>query len=351
MRIYIRHCTKKYLNGIYNEIEQDTYYNHTNKLYMIRSDNKFRISRKKYEHVNFLAYYDINSCNFFIIENNIYKYDISTEIEFDNDNFQIYPNNTKLKKIDLPLYVEEPDIVQGNCGNCWLISTLIALNISYSAENKEIYVIDKKNRKTVIKQIDKDIYEVFLFLKGESKSIKIKNDFPFKDDSLIYVKSKCLWPLLIEKAFFFTHGYKKLNSSYSEYALNVLQINTTCTYLCKNNDNQWLIFNGKRDIDIDMKILTLKNCMSYFLKDEVIKIIKTNITKSNIIIVSINSRRKIENPCCFCKKFLTNHTYVFNGIDDNNNFTIRDPCKLELITISVNKFFNVFNCISFFNES
>ena len=83
MNVFIRHSSNKTLNGVYKHLTNTVYYNRSKRLYFRRYHNKYVITKTLNESLNFLAYYDISSCKFFAFVRGCYKFEIQTEIEFD----------------------------------------------------------------------------------------------------------------------------------------------------------------------------------------------------------------------------------------------------------------------------
>lgn len=353
MNVFIRHSSNKTLNGVYKHLTNTVYYNRSKRLYFRRYHNKYVITKTLNESLNFLAYYDISSCKFFVFVRGCYKFELQTEIEFDEVNVKAYPDHTVFKRVDLPMFEKDPAITQGQSGNCWLISTFISLqdSIEYCEKTRIVYLISKKNDTAIftklIEAIDDDSFKVSLFLNGKWEIVCVTNEFPSKHKSLTYVKAKCMWPLILEKAFFVKLGYQKINRSYPQYAFHILTSrDEKYEYFCKNSDNQWLCFNGKYEYDIDIKVLDLCYNQSYFTHKDIVSILNIKNSKKPII-VSINSSRNREVSCRICRQFSLNHTYIFLGIEQNK-VILRDPARIAKIVLNLDKFLNKFNCISIF---
>ena len=166
--------------------------------------------------------------------------------------------------MDLPMFNKDSKIKQGQSGNCWLISSLIALekHITFCEKNNIIYLVTTE--------------------KGTVKFNK-----------------------LIEK-------------------------------VDENHYNVYLK-------DIDLKVLKLGFSDFYYTNDDIMKILKMKI-ENKIVIVSINSSRKLPTRCDICKKFKHNHTYCVEGIE-GNKVLIRDPVAFDIIFLDFFKFLDIFNCI------
>lgn len=349
MKVYIRHSTIRNIDGVYKKISNEIFHNRLKNLYFRKYEQKYVLSKKPNELLNFIAYYDTNNENMFVFDKGLYKVDLGCKVEFE-EIIQMYPTNTSLKKMDLPLFCKDSKITQGNSGDCWLISALIELekHITFCEKKNIIYLIKKENDTVkfnkLIEKMDKNHYKVFLKIDGILKEILINNDIPHYKGNALYCKATCSWPILIEKAFFKQFGYKAINSSYPEYALSILNYNFDeyPLYLCKNTDKRWLVFNGSNTyIDIDLKVLKLGLSKFYYLNDDIIAILKIKI-KNKIVIVSINSSRKLPIRCDICKKFKHNHTYCVQGIQ-GNKVLIRDPVAFDIIFLDFFKFLDIFS--------
>mgnify|MGYP000021655270 CR=1 FL=1 len=354
MKVYIRHSSIRNINGVFKKISNEMFHNRIQNLYFRKYEQKYVISKKPNELINFIGYYDIDTKTMMVYDKGLYKVDLGCKVEFE-ENIQTYPATTQLKKMNLQMFCKDSKMTQGQSGNCWLISTLIALekHITFCEKKNIIYLVTTEKGTVkfnkLIEKLDENNYKVFLKIDGILKEILIDNEIPHHKGDALYCNATCSWPLLIEKAFFKQFGYKALNSSYPEYALSILNYNFDeyPLYLCKNTDKRWLVFNGPNThIDIDLKVLKLGFSDFHYTNEDILKIIKMKI-ENKIVIVSINSSRKLPIRCDICKKFKHNHTYCVQGIE-GNKVLIRDPVLLDIIFLDFFKFLDIFNCISLF---
>ena len=97
MTVYIRHSTIKNINGVFKKISNEMFHNRIQNLYFRKYEQKYVISKKPNELINFVAYYDIDTENMMIYDKGIYKIDLGCKVEFE-ENIQMYTTNTQLKK-------------------------------------------------------------------------------------------------------------------------------------------------------------------------------------------------------------------------------------------------------------